>query len=162
MKIEKHELQYLNRCVELAREALQNGDQPFGSVLVSSENKLLAQERNRINSGDPTWHPELALVRWAVENLNETERRQSTVYTSGEHCPMCAAAHAWAGMGRIVYACSTEQFEKWCAEWQIPATPVKLLGIGEIAPTIEAIGPVPEVAEQIRELHRSYFGLEPV
>ena len=29
-----------------------------------------------------------------------------TVYTSGEHCPMCSAAHAWVGLGRIVYAVS--------------------------------------------------------
>jgi len=25
------------------------------------------------------------------------------MYTSGEHCPMCAAAHGWVGIGKLVY-----------------------------------------------------------
>ena len=33
--VTEQELQYLLRCVALAEEALSNGDQPFGSVLVS-------------------------------------------------------------------------------------------------------------------------------
>jgi len=30
--------------------------------------------------------------------MTPAERLQATVYTSGEHCPMCAAAHGWAGL----------------------------------------------------------------
>src|SRR3712207_6925299 len=55
-------------------------------------------------SGDATQHPEFAIARWAATHLTPDERAAATVYTSGEHCPMCAAAHAWAGLGRIVYA----------------------------------------------------------
>src|SRR3712207_7274778 len=39
--------------------------------------------------------------------------RSATVYTSGEHCPLCAAAHAWVGLGRIVYASSSVQLTAW-------------------------------------------------
>jgi hypothetical protein len=31
--------------------------------------------------------------------MTPAERAASTVDTSGEHCPMCAAAHAWVGLG---------------------------------------------------------------
>lgn len=90
----KEELVHLRRCLELAAEALEAGDQPFGSVLVGADGKVLAEDRNRISSGDSTRHPEFELARWAAEHLSPEERARATVYTSGEHCPMCAAAHA--------------------------------------------------------------------
>ena len=39
-----------------------------------------------------------------MAHLPLAERATTTVYTTGEHCAMCAAAHAWAGLGRVVYA----------------------------------------------------------
>ena len=65
---------------------------------------VLREDRNRVPDGDQTRHPEFELARWAAANLTPEERAAATVYTSGEHCPMCAAAHAWVGLGRIVYA----------------------------------------------------------
>ena len=98
---------HLGRCVELARKALAEGDEPFGSVLVSAEGKVLAEDRNRAGSGDHTRHPEFELARWAAGHMTPEERAGATVFTSGEHCPMCAAAHGWVGLGRIVYVCSS-------------------------------------------------------
>ncbi|RXR22730.1 nucleoside deaminase [Oerskovia turbata] len=95
---------FLRVCVDLAREALDVGDEPFGSVLVDAAGEILRRGRNGVGGGDATQHPELALARWASESLDVEQRRTSTVYTSGEHCPMCSAAHAWVGRGRIVYA----------------------------------------------------------
>ena len=155
--VSEQELQYLLRCVALAEEALSNGDQPFGSVLVSPGGQIRAEERNRVNSSVPTWHPEIALVRWAEENLSETQRRECAVFTSGEHCPMCAAAHAWADLGEIVYASSSRQFSDWCAKWEKSEVTVKPLEISEIAPGISTRGPVPELSDRIRLLHDSYF-----
>jgi hypothetical protein len=42
-------------------------------------------------------------------HLTPEQRAGATVYTSGEHCAMCAAAHGWVGLGRIVYASSSAQ-----------------------------------------------------
>lgn len=97
----ENERAYLRRCLDLAREALEAGDQPFGSVLVGADGRILAEDRNRTSSGDSTRHPEFELARWAANNLSPEERAAATVYTSGEHCPMCAAAHAWVGLGPI-------------------------------------------------------------
>lgn len=152
------ELKHLRRCVELATEALEAGDEPFGSVLVAADGTVLAEDRNRVASGDRTRHPEFELARWAAANLTVRERATATVFTSGEHCPMCAAAHGWVGLGRIVYVTSSEQLVAWLAELGAPASPVRALPIREVVPGLLAEGPVPGLAEQVRALHRRFYG----
>lgn len=153
--INKTDLQHLKRCVELAETALEKGDEPFGSVLVSEDGKVLFEDHNHVANGDDTQHPEFAIARWAAENMNEEERTKATVYTSGEHCPMCAAAHGWVGLGRIVYASSSEQLVKWLSEFGLNPSeaPVRNLPIEEVIRGTEVEGPVPELAERVKELH---------
>lgn len=151
------DLKYLRRCVELATKALEEGDEPFGSVLVAESGTILAEDRNRVSSGDRTRHPEFELARWAAANISPRERAAATVFTSGEHCPMCAAAHGWVGLGRIVYVSSSEQLVTWLAELGVPASPVRPLPIREIVPGLLVEGPVPGLAEQVRDLHRRFY-----
>src|SRR5690606_5738006 len=100
--IDPTDLRHLERCIELATEALAAGDEPFGSVLVDGDGRVRFEDRNRVAGGDRTQHPEFAIARWAAAHMSPPERAVATVYTSGEHCPMCAAAHGWVGLGRIV------------------------------------------------------------
>lgn len=154
--IDEADLRQLRRCVELAAEALRAGDEPFGSVLVAGNGDVLAEDRNRVvTAGDPTHHPEFELARWAARNLTVAERAAATVYTSGEHCPMCAAAHAWAGLGRIVYASSTEQLAGWRAELGAGRSPVRGFPIQDIAPEVVVEGPVAELADEVHTLHET-------
>ena len=148
------DLKHLRRCVDLAKTALEKGDEPFGSVLVSAEGEVLMEDHNHVAGGDHTQHPEFALARWAANNMSPEERKKATVYTSGEHCPMCAAAHGWAGLGRIVYASSSEQLVSWMQELGAPPSPVRNLPIQEVIRDARVDGPVPELAEEVRELHR--------
>ncbi|BCN68952.1 tRNA-specific adenosine deaminase [Prescottella equi] len=148
------EFRHLQRCVELAAEALLAGDEPFGSVLATADGTALAEDRNRIADGDSTRHPEFELARWAAENLSAEERAGATVYTSGEHCPMCAAAHAWVGLGRIVYVASTAQLVSWLDEMGVPPAPVRPLPIQDIAPGVTVVGPIPELVDDVHLLHR--------
>ncbi|MEV5343178.1 nucleoside deaminase [Streptomyces sp. NPDC052676] len=157
MVVKETELPYLRRCVELAEQALDAGDEPFGSVLVGADGTVLAEDHNRVASGDRTRHPEFELARWSAAHLTPEERAAATVYTSGEHCPMCAAAHAWVGLGRIVYVASSAQLSSWLAEWGVPAPPVRTLPVNEVAPGVEVDGPVPELADDVRALHRRFF-----
>ncbi|SCK16931.1 Cytidine and deoxycytidylate deaminase zinc-binding region [Streptomyces sp. WMMB 322] len=151
-------MRHLRRCVELATEALEAGDEPFGSVLAAADGTPLAEDRNRVALGDRTRHPEFELARWAAANMTPAERATATVYTSGEHCPMCAAAHGWVGLGRIVYVSSSEQLSGWLAELGVPAPPVRTLPIQEVAPAVVVEGPVPELAEAVHDLHRRLHG----
>jgi tRNA(Arg) A34 adenosine deaminase TadA len=148
------DLRLLQRAVELASAALEAGDDPFGSLLVAGDGTILAEERNlESTSGDPTAHPEFALARWSAANLSTDERRTTTVYTSGEHCPMCAAAHAWVGLGRVVFAASSAQLAQWRADWGLPASPVAVLPISAVAPGIAVVGPVPPLDKTMRLVH---------
>lgn len=103
------DIDHLRHCVELARAARDRGDDPFGSILVGSNGSVLAARQNRVRSSeDRTAHPELALASWASRHLTAEQRSLATMYTSGEHCAMCAAAHVWAGIGRLVFILSGE------------------------------------------------------
>lgn len=148
------DMKYLRRCVELARTALEKGDEPFGSVLVSANGEVLFEDHNHVAGGDHTQHPEFNLARWAANHMTPEERSRATVYTSGEHCPMCAAAHGWVGLGRIVYASSSAQLVQWLGELGVPPSRVRNLPIQEVIRDVQVDGPVPELADQVRELHR--------
>lgn len=156
--ISETDLTHLKRCVELAREALEKGDQPFGSVLVSKDGEVLFEDHNHIAGGDYTQHPEFNIARWVGQNMAEADRADATVYTSGEHCTMCSAAHGMVGLGRIVYVSSSEQFGEWKDEMGINETPrVRALAIEEVIVNAQVDGPVPELAEEVKALHRQYY-----
>lgn len=150
------EYAYLTRAVELAEEALNAGDEPFGSVLVNAQGEVLAEDRNRIAGGDATQHPEFALARWAAQHMTPEARAAATVYTSGEHCPMCAAAHGWVGLGRIVYASSSEQLTGWLAALGVGPMPVATLPIQQVVPGLKVEGPVAVLDEKVHALHQRW------
>jgi tRNA(Arg) A34 adenosine deaminase TadA len=86
--------------------------------------------------------------------MSPAERTAATVYTSGEHCAMCSAAHAWVGLGRIVYAGSSEQLGKWRAEFGAAPSPIKSLPIQAVIANAVVEGPEPSLADRLKELHR--------
>ena len=143
--------------MELATQALEAGDEPFGSVLVAADGTVVGEDHNHVAGGDRTRHPEFALARWAAENMTPEARAAATMYTSGEHCPMCAAAHGWVGLGRIVYVASSEQLAVWLGELGVPPPPFKTLPIQAVVPDAVVEGPVLELADEVRELHRRFF-----
>ncbi|GAA3809237.1 nucleoside deaminase [Nocardioides panacisoli] len=145
---------HLARCVELAREALAAGDDPFGSLLVSSEGDVLVEFRNREQTdADPTAHPELDIATWAWRNLDAEQRASSTVYTTGEHCPMCAAAHGWVGLGAIVFAVASTQLAEWRTSWGLPGSPVAPLPVSTVLPGTPVTGPVASYVDPMFALH---------
>lgn len=108
-RVDEADLAHLRRCIDLARAARTNGNEPFGSVLVSGDGAVLLERSNTVGGGDVTGHPELALAAWASQNMTPDERARATLYTSCESCAMCAGGQYWAGIGRLVFALSSEQ-----------------------------------------------------
>nr|BFE79642.1 hypothetical protein GCM10020093_022430 [Planobispora longispora] len=108
------ELRYLRRCVELAAEALEEGDEPFGSVLVAADGTILAEDHNRVASGDRTRHPEFELARWAAANMTpgSGRRRPSSPRASTARCALRRTA-GW-GWGA---SCTRALRNSWRAGW---------------------------------------------
>lgn len=151
--------EHLDLSIRLAEQALDAGDSAFGSVLADVTGTVLRTAVNRESTrADPTAHPELELAQWAAQHVPADERASCVVYTSGEHCAMCAAGHAWVGLGPIVYAASSAQLSQWRSEWGLPASPVAPLPITDVAPGVRVHGPVAPFDERIRAIHERGLG----
>ena len=73
---------------------------------------------------------------------------------------MCSAAHGWVGLGRIVYASSSEQLVQWMNEMGLGPSRVRNLPIQDVIRDTIVDGPVPELAGEVRQLHRQLHGRE--
>jgi tRNA(Arg) A34 adenosine deaminase TadA len=102
---EDHEA-HVGRAIELAREAGERGDGPFGTVLVRDDEIVLEARNREVTDDDLAEHPELSLARRAAREFDAATRAEITMYTSTEPCPMCAAGTAYAGLGGVVYSVS--------------------------------------------------------
>ncbi|MEV0720233.1 nucleoside deaminase [Asanoa sp. NPDC050611] len=110
--MDQRDEQYLRRAIELAAAAPAAGGRPFGSLLVGPDGAVLAEAHNTVpGDGDITAHPELKLARWAAQELDASTVAATTMYTSCEPCPMCTYAIDRAGLGRVVFALSADQFQ---------------------------------------------------
>ena len=115
---------FLRRAIELARSARAGGNPPFGSLLVGPGGEVLAEERNSsITDSDITAHPELKLARWAARELDRETAAGTTKYTSCQPCGMCEGAIARSGLGRVVFALSTEQLLSLKSGGDFPVVP---------------------------------------
>ena len=83
--------------------ALKQGEVPIGGVVVC-KGHIIARGHNLTELlRDPTAHAEMQLITMATESLGGKYLTDCTLYVTVEPCPMCAAALAWAQLGRLVY-----------------------------------------------------------
>ncbi|MGH3655213.1 MAG: nucleoside deaminase [Micromonosporaceae bacterium] len=116
---------YLRRAIAIAVAAREAGERPFGSLLAGPDG-VLAEDHNTANSErDITAHPELKLARWAARELDPDAAAATTMYTSCQPCPMCGYAIERSGLGRVVYAVSSDQLRTEISP-PIPATPPRV------------------------------------
>jgi tRNA(adenine34) deaminase len=95
--------------MRLAIAEAARGDFPFGAVIVR-EGEVVSTGRNLgKTTNDPTAHGEMVAIRRFVAVRPADELKGTTLYTSGEPCPMCMSAIVWCGIGRVVFGASIEQ-----------------------------------------------------
>lgn len=100
---------YIERTFELARDAGERDDNPYGSVLVVDDEVVMEESNRERTDTDIAEHPELALARRAARELDPEKRSRAVMYASTEPCPMCAGGIAIAGLGSVVYSVSAER-----------------------------------------------------
>ena len=144
---------FIRQCIELATQAVSQGDEPFGALLAVDEQVRLTA-RNLVNTAsDPTRHAELVLASEAYRRFGAEMLLRATLYTSTEPCAMCCGAIYWTHIPRVVYGCSATALSMLThGSLVIPSR--QLFGRGRRP--VEVIGPVLE-AEALA-LHRAYWG----
>jgi tRNA(Arg) A34 adenosine deaminase TadA len=113
-RVDERDTDHLRRAIALAREAREEGNAPFGAVLVGEDGRVLAEGRNTVNTErDVTGHAETNLMRkvWRLQDADTLAA--STLYASGEPCAMCAGAIFWGGVGRVVYGASAGRIHEF-------------------------------------------------
>ncbi|MEL7610752.1 MAG: deaminase [Bacillota bacterium] len=102
---------YFNRAVELARNALDRGDDGFASVLVGPDGDILLERANEAGATrhNSLSHDTILLINDAVTQYDADFLGQCTVYAVMEPCVMCMGAAFWAGIRHIKFAMSEEE-----------------------------------------------------
>ena len=96
--------QFMQRALQLARRAEQEGEVPVGAVLVKN-NEIVGEGWNRpITGHDPTAHAEIQALRDAGQRLGNYRLVETSLYVTLEPCIMCVGAIMHARVQRLVYA----------------------------------------------------------
>jgi tRNA(Arg) A34 adenosine deaminase TadA len=91
---------FLARARSLRDQAVREGDQPYGAVVVR-DGVIVGEGRNYVVlNSDPTAHAELLAVRDAARRLNKRDLSDCEVYSTATPCPMCQGALYWARIRR--------------------------------------------------------------
>jgi tRNA(adenine34) deaminase len=94
---------FMQRALELARRAADEGEVPVGAVVVLEE-KIAGEGWNRPIAGrDPTAHAEIQALRDAARNVDNYRLTGATLYVTLEPCEMCVGAMFHARIARCVY-----------------------------------------------------------
>jgi tRNA(Arg) A34 adenosine deaminase TadA len=153
---EEQMIRHLRQANEIAKVAMEKGSHPFGAILVAPDNETVLMEQGNINTVN---HAESTLARLAAEKFDSDFLWACTLYTTAEPCAMCAGTQYWANIGKLVYGISERQLLAYTGSHdENPTMDVPCRYIFEHSQkAIQVWGPVEEVAEEICELHKSFW-----
>jgi len=107
----------IHRCIELAKESLERGDNPFGCVIVK-DNKTLVESGNEIKKDDVTNHAEIVAMKKAQEILKTDDLSDCIIYSNCEPCPMCAFMMRELKFKTVVFSL-TSPYMGGYSKWEI-------------------------------------------
>jgi tRNA(Arg) A34 adenosine deaminase TadA len=151
-------LEHLKKAISVAWRARENGNHPFGAVLVDENDRVVLEAENTVITGrDTTGHAETNLVRQASQRFSPQRLARMTLYSSTEPCAMCAGAIYWSQIGRVVYALS--EVDLYAI---IGPSPEHLLlpcreGFARSQRPVEVYGPVAELEVEARAVHEGFW-----
>ena len=92
---EKTKAGFLARARALRDQAVREGDQAYGAVVVRN-GIIVGEGRNYVVlESDPTAHAELLAVRDAARRLKTRDLSDCEVFSTATPCPMCQGALYW-------------------------------------------------------------------
>jgi len=145
-------------ALDLARQARDHGNHPFGALLASADGRVLLEAENTVvTDRDCTGHAETNLIRLACRDLDRDVLASATLFTSTEPCAMCAGAIYWAGVSQVVFG--LREGELRALTGNDPNNPTLALPCREVFARgqrqISVIGPVLE--DEARDVHEGFW-----
>lgn len=105
---------FLLRAIELSKRALEDdGNTPFGAVVVIDEIAVSEGTSSVVEKRDATAHAEVEAIRAAGAKLDRHLLPDAIMYASSEPCPMCLLACYWARIPRVVFAATSRDVGKY-------------------------------------------------
>lgn len=98
--------EFMKEAIEVAKKAVEHGNEPFGAVLVKNGEIVYKNENQIYTNRDFTEHAEIGLIRRFTQETGITDLSEYTLYSSCEPCYMCSGAMVWAKLGKLVYGAS--------------------------------------------------------
>ena len=106
---ERTKVAYLARARALRDQAVKEGDQAYGAVVVRN-GLIVGEGRNYVVlQNDPTAHSELLAVRDAARRLGTRDLSDCDVYSTATPCPMCQDALYWDRIRRVFTQSTLEE-----------------------------------------------------
>jgi tRNA(Arg) A34 adenosine deaminase TadA len=153
----KNDLRLIRECIQIAWQARENGNHPFGALLADASGEVLLRAENSVvTNGDITAHAELNLVREASSSYPPEYLEECTLYTSTEPCPMCSGAIFWSNIRRVVYGLSEESLYRMIGEDSEEILKLNCRDVfNQGKKDIQVIGPLLE--DEAREPHLGFW-----
>lgn len=152
------DLEHLRTAIEIAQNARDHGNHPFGAILVDENDQVLLQAENSVvTESDCTGHAETNLMRLASQHYSPEKLALCTLYTSTEPCAMCAGAIHWGNVRRVVYALGgTELYELVGPSPDHLMIPCREV-FTRTQRQVEVEGPAIELGTEARAVHEGFW-----
>ena len=157
IKMIKNDLKFIRIAIEVAQKARDNGNHPFGAILVDEDGEILLKAENSvITERDCTGHAESNLMRLASKKYDADFLAKCTLYTSTEPCAMCSGAIFWGNVRQVVYGLTEEGLYEMVDEnaEEVLYQPCREL-FAKGRKSIEVRGPMLE--EEARKVHEGFW-----
>lgn len=101
---------FMQKALELAQQAKEEGEVPVGAIVVIGE-KIIGKGYNQVEKlGDATAHAEMIAITAAADYLNSKYLKNCRLYVTIEPCVMCGGALKWSQISKIIYGAKEENF----------------------------------------------------
>jgi len=155
----EQDLEFLRQTLKLSVESKQQGNHPFGALLVGPNGEKLVESGNTFLTDKGLGHAEANVARMAVHKHDWTFLASCTLYSSIEPCCMCTGSAYWAGIGSIVFGASEKQLGDLTGDH--PENLTMMLACETVVAAgrrdIAVRGPFVEIQEDILAVHEGFW-----
>ncbi len=106
----------LLRTSEIAHEAMEKGNHPFGALLADKDGNILMEQGNEFTNGGSAYHAETLLLLKAGAKYSPQFLKECTLYSNFEPCCMCTGALYWTNVGRLVFGATEKDLLRFTGD----------------------------------------------